>query len=178
MVVTHSKEMADSLRLYRNHGLVNRDEISTFGVNCRLDTLQAVVGNRLIDEAGSITDRRIANAQRYDEAFLNMEDYIQIPVRRSGVKHVYHLYVIRAAARDELLTYLQAQGVEAKIHYPIPLHLQEASRSLGYKEGDFPVAEADAKKIITLPAHQHLTPDEIQHTIAAVRTFYAERATT
>ena len=176
MVVTHSKEMSEKLRLYRNHGLVNRDEVSVFGVNSRLDTLQAVVGNRLIDEAGSITDSRIANARQYDEAFSEMGERIQIPVRRPGVKHVYHLYIIRAEARDELATYLQERGVEAKIHYPIPIHLQEASRPLGYKEGDFPVAESDAKRIISLPAHQHLTSEEIQYTIATVRSFYAELA--
>lgn len=175
VVITHSQEMAEKLRLYRNHGLVNRDEVSMFGINCRLDTLQAVVGNRLIDEAGTITDRRIANAHRYDEAFSRMGDHIQTPVRRSDVKHVYHLYIVRAQARDALLTYLQGQGVEAKIHYPIPIHLQEASRSLGYKQGDFPVAESDAGQIISLPAHQHLTDEEIQYTIDTVRSFYTER---
>jgi len=172
VIVTRSEELAEKLRLYRNHGLKNRDEVVMFGHNSRLDTIQAVIGNRLIAEVEWITNQRIVNAERYDKAFADMNEYIEIPVRRSGVKHVYHLYILRVERRDELYTYLNKQGVEAKIHYPIPVHLQEAARYLGYKEGDFPDAENDAKSVITLPAHQHLTEEEINYTIEKVRDFY------
>ncbi len=172
VIITRSAKLAEALRLYRNHGLVNRDEVSTFGGNSRLDTLQAVIGNRLIKQVKFITDQRIANAKRYDEAFADMGEYIRIPGRRPGVKHVYHLYIVRAKKRDELLSYLNERGVEAKIHYPIPVHLQKASKYLGYKEGDFPVSEEDSRTIITLPAHQHLTSDEIDYAIEQVRSFY------
>ena len=172
MIVTRSKELAEKLRLYRNHGLVNRDEVLIFGHNSRLDTLQAVVGNRLIGDVEAITERRIAVAGRYDEAFRELEGFIQIPRRRKGVKHVYHLYLVRVKRRDELLNFLNQNGVEAKVHYPIPVHLQEAARSLGYKRGDFPVCEEDCRNIITLPAHQHLTDEEIEYTIEQVRSFY------
>ncbi len=80
--------------------------------------------------------------------------------------------MIRVKMRDELLAYLHSKGVEAKVHYPIPLHLQEAARFLGYGEGDFPVCEDDSRTIITLPAHQHLTSDEIDFVIEQVRSFY------
>lgn len=173
MIVTHSDELAAKLRLYRNHGLVNRDEVVMFGVNCRMDTLQAVVGNRLIEQTAMITSRRIANAARYDRAFSDLRGAIQAPTRRRGVKHVYHLYVVRARRRDDLLAYLQQRGVEARIHYPIPVHLQKAAAYLGYREGDFPVSERDSRSIITLPAHQHLTEEEIEYTITCVREFYA-----
>ncbi|MDP6505602.1 MAG: DegT/DnrJ/EryC1/StrS family aminotransferase, partial [Planctomycetota bacterium] len=172
VIVTRSDEMAEKLRLLRNHGLINRDEVAIFGGNSRLDTLQAVVGNRLIGQTKWITEQRIATARRYDEAFADIEG-VRIPIRRPGVKHVYHLYVIRSDRRDELLSYLEENGVEAKIHYPIPVHLQKGAEHLGYSEGDFPKCEEDCKNIITLPAHQHLTDDEIAYTIEKVREFYA-----
>jgi dTDP-4-amino-4,6-dideoxygalactose transaminase len=172
IIVTQSAELAEKLRLYRNHGLINRDEVAMFGHNSRLDTLQAVIGNRLIEQVEWITEQRIANAKRYDEAFADLGEFIHIPKRRPGVKHVYHLYIIRVSRRDELLAYLHKNGVEAKIHYPIPVHLQPAAQYLGYKVGEFPVSEADSQMIITLPVHQHLTSDEIDYTIEHVRLFY------
>ncbi len=172
LIVTRSAELAEKLRLYRNHGLSDRDHAVMFGHNSRLDTLQAVIGNRLIDQVEFITNQRIANARRYDEALADLEEWIHIPKRRPGVRHVYHLYMIRVKMRDELLAYLHSKGVEAKVHYPIPLHLQEAARFLGYGEGDFPVCEDDSRTIITLPAHQHLTSDEIDFVIEQVRSFY------
>ena len=136
-----------------------------------LDALQAVIGNRLIRDAPAITERRIANAARYDDALANI-DGIEVPARRPGVRHVFHLYMVRAERRDELLRHLNDAGVEARVHYPIPLHLQEAARDLGYGEGDFPRAERDAKSVITLPAHPYLTPNEIEYVIDRVRAFY------
>jgi len=172
VIVTRSDDLADQLRRYRNHGLINRDEVQTFGCNSRLDTLQAVIGNLLIEEVEFITSQRIANARKFDEAFADMGEFIRIPERHPNVMHVYHLYLIRVSRRDELLAYLHRNGVEAKVHYPIPVHLQEAARCLKYKAGDFPISEADCKAIITLPAHQHLTPAEIDYTIDQVRSFY------
>jgi dTDP-4-amino-4,6-dideoxygalactose transaminase len=175
VIVTRSAKIAEQLRLYRNHGLTNRDEVTLFGTNSRLDTLQAVIGNRLIRQVEFITSQRIANARRYDEAFADMGEYIRVPTRRPGVKHVYHLYIVRAKRRDELLAYLNKNGVEAKVHYPIPVHLQKAAQHLGYKRGDLPVSEEDSRTIITLPAHQHLTSDEIDYTIEKVRSFYLKK---
>ena len=172
IITTRSEDMAKKLRLLRNHGLINRDEVEIFGGNSRLDTLQAVVGNLLIDKTEWITRKRIENANKYDEAFSGMENVIEIPKRRKGVRHVYHLYIVRVKKRDELLRNLNDRGVEAKIHYPIPVHLQKAAKYLGYKKGDFPKAESDADSIITLPAHQHLTEEEIDYTIETVKEFY------
>lgn len=173
VITTRSEELARKLRLYRNHGLVSRDEVEFWGINCRLDTIQAVIANRLFPELDFITNTKIKNANTYDAAFNKIPDCIQVPHRRSNVKHVYHLYIVRATKRNELLAYLQGKGIEAKIHYPIPMHLQPAAKSLGYKRGDFPKAEADCEKIITLPGHQHLTPEEIDYTIQTVYDFYS-----
>ncbi len=172
MIVCQSAVLAEKLRLYRNHGLINRDEVALFGCNSRHDTLQAVVGNRLIGQVDWITEQRIANARRYDEAFAELGEFVSIPRCRAGVKHVYHLYCVRAQRRDQLLRYLNENGVEAKVHYPVPVHLQRPARALGYKEGDFPVCEQDSRTIISLPCHQHLTLDEIDCVCERVRSFY------
>ena len=177
VVVTREDDLARQLRLYRNHGLVNRDEIEMFGINCRLDTIQAVVGNRLLPQLEFITNRRIEIALRYDQAWEDMADCLQPPRRRPGVRHVYHLYMVRAKRRDDLLRHLQARGVQAKIHYPKPIHLQPAASVLGYPPGRFPKAEQDCREIITLPAHQHLTEGEIEFTIRCVREFYRKAPT-
>lgn len=172
IIITKSAELAEKLRLLRNHGLVNRDEVVSFGGNSRLDTLQAVIGNMLIGQVEWITNQRIANAKKYDDAFADMKQFIRVPVRRAGVKHVYHLYMVRVEKRDALLDYLQRNGVDAKVHYPIPVHLQKGAQHLGYKEGDFPVCEADCRNIITLPAHQHVTQEEMDYAIGQIRDFY------
>jgi aminotransferase EvaB len=171
VVVTRDAALAERLRLYRNHGLVDRDHVAIWGVNSRLDALQAVVGNRLIGDVGAITERRIGVAARYDDAFRDV-DGIRVPVRRPGVRHVFHLYVLRVERRDELHAFLNERGVEAKVHYPVPVHLQAAARDLGYREGDFPCAERDASCVITLPAHPYLTDDEVAYAIEQTRAFY------
>jgi dTDP-4-amino-4,6-dideoxygalactose transaminase len=174
VVVTREDELARKLRLYRNHGLVSRDEIEFFGINCRLDTIQAVIGNRLFGQLDFITNRRIEVANRYDHAWREIGDCVAPPQRRSGVRHVFHLYMIRAHRRDELLQFLNKNEIEAKIHYPRPIHLQPAAKVLGYPPGRFPKAEQDCREIITLPAHQHLSDDEIEHTIHMVKKFYGK----
>lgn len=171
MIVTKSEDLRDKLRLLRNHGMINRDEIAFFGHNSRLDTLQAVIGNRLISQTAFITNTRIANARFYDDALGSIPE-IQIPKREPNVKHVYHMYMIRVERRDALLEHLQRSGIEAKVHYPIPVHLQPAAKHLGYREGDFPVAEDDSRRLISLPAHQHLTREELDYTIERVREFF------
>ncbi|MDI6735213.1 MAG: DegT/DnrJ/EryC1/StrS family aminotransferase [bacterium] len=172
IITTNSVEMDHKLRLMRNHGLENRDEVELFGYNSRLDTLQAIVGNHLIDEVAAITEARIRNAKMYDEAFSLLAPYITIPPRDKSVRHVYHIYMFQAKDRDELYKYLLNNEIDAKIHYPIPLHLQRASKNLGYKKGDFPVCETQCKSIISLPAHQYLKKEQIEYVIDKIKSFY------
>ena len=171
VITTNDLEIRDKLRLMRNHGMVNRDTYAFYAYNSRLDTLQAVVGLHLLGEVTAITDKRIEIAHLYDHAFADLTR-VRIPRRRAEERHVYHMYMIEAECRDDLLAFLKEQGISAKIHYPTPLHLQPASKHLGYKLGDFPVAEAQAKRIISLPVHQHLTNEEIEYVISKVREFY------
>jgi len=172
IITTNSKELSEKLRLLRNHGLKNRDEVEVFAYNSRLDTLQAIVANQLLNVMDAITEARIKNAKTYDDGLSDLTDYITLPPRKSSVKQVYHTYVIQARERNKLGAYLAGMGIEAKVHYPIPLHLQPASKYLGYKEGDFPVCEAQAKSILTLPVHQHLTEDQVTYVIDNIRKFY------
>jgi len=173
MVTTDDDAMAAKIRLLRNHGLKNRDEVACFGHNSRLDSLQAVVGLRMIGDAGAITDQRIAVAKRYDEAFADIPQ-IEIPKRKKGVRHVFHLYMLRVQDRDRLVKHCQERGVEAKVHYPIALPLQECCRNLGHLPGDFPNTERDCACIISLPAHQHLSSAEVARAIEVVREFYGK----
>jgi len=172
IATTNSKELSDRLRLLRNHGLKNRDEVEVFAYNSRLDTLQAIVANQLLNVLDAITDARIKNAKTYDDGLSDLTDHITLPPRKSNVKQVYHTYVIQARERNKLGAYLAEKGIETKVHYPVPLHLQPASQYLGYQEGDFPVCEAQAKSILTLPVHQHLTDDQVTYVIDNIRKFY------
>jgi len=174
VVVTDDDDMAAKLRLLRNHGLANRDEISLLGYNSRLDTLQAIVGNWLIGQTHDITQKRIDNGAVYDAAFADMPG-ITLPPRRTNVKRVFHLYIVFAEDRDALYQHCLDNGVEAKIHYPIPLYQQEGLKHLGYKAGDFPVTDRHADSIITFPTDQHLTREQLDIVIETVRDFYAKR---
>ena len=145
VIVTSDEELVEKLRLQRNHGLVDRDTVEQVGCNSRLDTFQAVVGNWLIPETQSISERRIANAGYYDQ-HLGALDPITIPPRPDDYRIVYHLYIVFAEDRDGLLQYCLDQGIEAKVHYPVPIYLQPGLAHLGHKEGDFPVCDEHTKK--------------------------------
>ena len=174
MIVTDDDAVADRLRLLRNHGLINRDEIEIFGYNSRLDSVQAIVGNWLIKDVQNITARRIDNAAYYDAGLAAVRQ-IRVPSRPTDCKRVFHLYIVFAEQRDALLDYCLGKGIEAKVHYPIPLYLQKGLAHLGYKPGDFPVTDRHAESIISFPCDQHLARDQQDYVIGAVRDFYAGR---
>lgn len=171
VIVTSDDKLDHQLRLLRNHGMRNRDEIEVLGYNSRLDTIQAVVGNWLIPQTQSIADRRIANAAYFD-THLGAMPQIRIPPRRADMRIVYHLYIVFAEQRDELLKYCVDRGIEAKVHYPVPLYQQDGLKFLGYEAGQFPVTDAHTKNIITFPCDQHLSREEQDYVIETVRGFY------
>jgi aminotransferase EvaB len=171
IVVTNDDAVNKRVRLLRNHGLRNRDEMEIFGYNSRLDSVQAVVGKWIVRQLPDIVERRMANAAYYDEGFRTIPQ-IRVPLRRNETKNVFLLYVLFAQNRDALLAHCIERGVEAKIHYPIPLHLQDALGDLGYKKGDFPVSERHCGEVISFPVDQHLSRDEQDYVIATVREFY------
>jgi aminotransferase EvaB len=172
VVVTNDDAMAEQVRLLRNHGLRTRDEATIFGGNSRLDTLQAIVALHLIDRLPGITEARIRNAAFYDATLAPLAPHVTIPPRKPNVRQVYHTYVIQARDRDGLLAFLARRDVEAKIHYPIPIHLQPAAKHLGYKPGAMPVTETQSRTILTLPVHQDLTQAQLAYVAATIREFY------
>ena len=172
VVVTNDDDMNRRLRLLRNHGLRNRDEMEILGYNSRLDSVQAVVGKWILRQIGDIIAGRIAAAAYYDTGLKDIPQ-VRIPTRQAHTKHVYLLYILFVEDRDALLQHCLAEGIEAKIHYPIPLHLQDALRPLGYKPGDFPVTERHCRETISFPVDQHLSRAEQDHVIETVRNFYS-----
>lgn len=172
VVVTNDDELARTLRLIRNHGMRNRDEIEILGYNSRLDTVQAVVGNWLIGMTEDITNARIANGNYYDDHFAGVTG-ITLPSRRANVKRVFHLYMVFAERRDELLAHCLENGIDAKVHYPVPLYQQDGLKPLGYTPGTFPVTDRHTDSIITFPVDQHLSREELDCVIKTVKAFYA-----
>lgn len=171
VTVTNDDKMADDLRLLRNHGLRGRDVIECMGYNSRLDTVQAVVGSWILKQAPWIADTRAEKAAYFDHGLRDISQ-VRIPLRRPNVKHTYLLYIIFAEQRDELLQYCLSKGIEAKIHYPVPLYQQPGLKKFGYKAGDFPVSDRHAKEMLSFPVDQHLTNEEQDYIINTVKEFY------
>ena len=172
VLTTTSREIFDKVMLLRHHGLRTRDEVEIWGYNSRLDTIQAIVANSVLDGLGDVTTARIRNAAFYDRALAPLAPHITVPPRRPGVRQVFHTYVVQAESRDRLREFLESRGVETKIHYPIPIHLQKTAESLGYKRGAFPVCEAQSERIVSLPVHEYLTEAEQQYVVDRIREFY------
>ena len=172
VIVTDDDDLEKQFRLMRNHGLADRDRVTLMGCNSRLDTIQAVVGNWILPQAKSISDRRIANAKYLDNGLKKIRG-ISIPPRPEKFRLVYHLYIIFAEDRDGLLQYCLERGIEAKVHYPVPIYRQPALDYLGYKMGDYPVADAHTAKIITFPCDQHLEQAQLDYIIKMVTDYYA-----
>lgn len=171
VITTNNYSLYKKLTLLRNHGLYGRDKVKICGYNSRLDTFQAVVGNWIIPKAKNIAKKRITNAKYLDENLRKIKG-ITIPERIKNWKIVYHLYIIFAKNRNKLLDYCLSKGIEAKIHYPVPIYRQPALKFLKHKIGDFPVTDRHAKSIISFPCDQHLSKKEINHIIKTVQNFY------
>jgi dTDP-4-amino-4,6-dideoxygalactose transaminase len=171
IITTNDIKHYNKLKLLRNHGLIDRDTVDICGYNSRLDTFQSVVGNWLLPKAHQIANKRISNAKYYDKNLSSIPE-ITIPPRPNNFKLVYHLYIIFAERRDELLNYCLKKGIEAKIHYPKPMYLQNAVKFLKHKTGDFPVTDGHTKKIITFPCDQHLSLKQMKYIINCVKKFY------
>jgi len=171
VIVTNDDEFAVKLRRLRNHGLADRDSVVMLGCNSRLDSLQAVIGSWLIDQVDFITTTRIKNAA-YLDGELGKLSQIRLPQRYNDRRLVFHLYIVFAERRDELLAHCRNAGVEAKVHYPIPVYRQEGLQPLGYRKGDFPVTDRHADAMISLPAHEHLTAKQLAYIVQTISDFY------
>jgi dTDP-4-amino-4,6-dideoxygalactose transaminase len=168
VLTTSDSTVYEQIKMMRNHGLKNRDECSFWGYNSRLDTLQASIALLKLSRLDVLNERFRFLAKRYSAA---LRGHVTIPVETEGYLQVYHRYVIRHPRRDELQAFLASRGIETKVNYPIPLHLQEAAKDLGYRRGDFPVAEKLAGEILSLPIYAELDDDSVDYVIENILQF-------
>lgn len=173
-VVTNEAQVAHTIRLLRNYGWAEgrRYYSALKGVNSRLDELQAAILRVKLRHLDAWNERRRAIAARYAGALAGLPDLV-LPREQPGAYHVYHLYVVRTPHRDALQQHLRARGVGTQVHYPVPVHLQEAYQDLGYRPGSLPETERAAAEILSLPLYPELTDAQIEHVCASVREFFA-----
>lgn len=178
VAIADDEELAARIRRLRVHGAGTTYFHDEVGINSRLDALQAAILRvRLRHLEGWNEERRIV-AGRYMMLFgeKGLLDFITPPAELPGGRHVYHQYVVRAKHRDELMKYLAERGITTRVYYPLPLHLQRCFAKLGYKKGDFPVAEALADDVLALPMFPELLPEEQERIVSEIAGFYAKHA--
>ncbi len=158
IVTTHDDSLAARIRLLRNHGLKNRDEVAEWGFNSRLDTLSAAVLRCRLRQLSTVTEERRRNAAFYRE---KLSSVVTCPQENSLEYAIYHLFMIQCDRRDQLKQFLWEKGIDTRIHYPTPIHLQPCSSNLECRKGAFPVAEAQAQRILSLPVHSALTMEQL-----------------
>ena len=172
LIVTNQPEIAERLKLLRNYGQEKRYYHKIKGFNSRLDEIQAAILRKKLVFLDAWNARRRENAAFY-HTLLQHEPLI-LPVEASYGKHSYHLYVVRVKVREPFQRFLSEQGVETLIHYPVPIHLQEAYADLQIKPGTFPVAEQCAQELVSLPLYPELQPAQIQMICACIHRFMNE----
>lgn len=169
-ITTNSNILADHIRILRNIGQTKKYHHTLLGYNSRLDTLQAAILRVKLIYLDRWNAKRRSHAELYDK--LLSEIHISGQKILNGHTSNHHLYVVRVKRRNALISFLKTKGIQCGIHYPIPLHLQKSLNFLGYKKGDFPIAEQSAREIISLPMFPELTRQEIHSVVAQIRTFY------
>ncbi len=173
VVATSDESVAEQIRLLRNYGQRVKYEHVIKGGNSRLDTLQAAVLRVKLAYLDKWNRARSVHAEHYTRRLGHLSKVVTPVVRYGGeFSHVFHLYVIRAERRDELLNFLLSAGIGCGIHYPRPIHMQPAFLDLGYREGDFPVAEQAAREILSLPMFPEMSDEQIEAVCESIERFY------
>jgi dTDP-4-amino-4,6-dideoxygalactose transaminase len=167
-VVTQNADLQEKIRILRDHGQTRKYHHAAVGWNCRMDGIQAAVLRIKLRHLETGNQLRRSHAARYDKAFDEIEEVIT-PGLTDGARHVYHIYAIRVQGRDEVMRFLAEKGIGCGVHYPIPVHLQEAYRGLGYARGAFPIAERCAEEFVSLPMFPELTPVQVEMVAEAVK---------
>ena len=169
-VVTNNEELDKKMRMLRDHGQAKKYFHSLIGWNARMDGIQGAILSVKLRHLEAWTEARRRNAKRYDELLRNVPG-ITVPVEAPNAKHVYHIYAIRVAERDRLIASLVEKDIHCGIHYPIPVHLLDAYKSLNLGKGSFPVAERSAAEFVSLPMYPELTPAQIDRVAGGIATF-------
>ncbi len=171
MLTTNDPALAERARMLRNHGRKDKYEHQFVGYGYRLDALQAAILDVKLNHLQTWNEQRRAHAAAYSRLLAGAG--VQTPYEPSHICGIYHIYAIELDRRDALLAYLKARGIEAGIHYPIPLHLQPVFADLGYKQGDFQNAERAAARELSLPMYPELTGEQIEQVAGAIKEFLA-----
>ena len=169
VITTNSDILACNLRLLRNHGLVDRDTVELLGYNSRLDELQAAIGSIRLAKLDDNTSRVRQIAGEYS---AGLSDLVTLPQSYLGSEPVFHNYIIHTENRDGLQSFLHGIGVETKIHYPVPIHLQECAENLGYKVGSFHISEYQSTNSLSLPIYPELTDEQVEIVISGIKGFF------
>lgn len=169
VITTSDPNLNSKLKKLRNHGLKNRDECEFWGFNSRLDPMQAAFASIKLQKLDSWNSRCRQIAEIYRS---ELKEFVVVPMDQKWEECVYHNFVIRSKNRDKLMQFLKIHGVDTRIHYPIPIHLQEAAKDLGYKKGDFPNAESYALSMLSLPIYPELSNEEVQYIIKMIKLFF------
>lgn len=168
-LLTNSDVLDNNARVYRNYGSEKRYYNKVVGANSRLDELQAGLLKVRLKHLDELTEERVKLADRYTRELNN--DLIKLPVVADKATSVWHQYVIRCEQRDKLIEYLNDKDIHTIIHYPIPPHLSEAYKYLGYKEGDLPITEHLANTVLSIPIYNGMTDEEQEYVIKALNSF-------
>ncbi len=166
-VTSNDEALLAKIRQLRDHGSKTKYEHEVFGYGERLDSLQAAILGAKLPRLEEWTEARRRHARTYNELFAGAD--VVTPYEAPNVRHVYHLYVIRVPNRDAMLAHLKSKGIDAGIHYPLPVHLQPAYLNLGYGETSLPFTEQVANEVLSLPMYPELTREQIEFVAAAVR---------
>jgi dTDP-4-amino-4,6-dideoxygalactose transaminase len=172
-LTTNDNEIARKARMFRDQGQSEKYHHDSYGHNYRMEAIQGAVLGVKLKYLPQWTAQRRAVAGKYRQLLGDLEQ-VSLPKEMPYAKHVYHLFVIRARRRDDLKAFLEQKGIGTGLHYPIPLHLQKAFQHLGYKKGDFPVAEKAADEILSLPMYPELTDQQIEYVCDSIREFYPQ----
>jgi dTDP-4-amino-4,6-dideoxygalactose transaminase len=170
-LITNDEVFARRARSLREHGSTVRYYHDEIGYNYRMEGIQGAVLGVQLPHLAEWNKRRRTIAHRYHE--LLADTPLKLPIEAPGCESVYHLYVVRHPSRDALKIHLELQGIGTALHYPHPLHLQKCFSSLGYKVGDFPIAERSARECLSLPIYPELTDAQIDYVAETIRTFTA-----
>lgn len=168
-IVTDNEEIYNKIKMLRNYGSAKRYYNDEVGMNSRLDEIQAALLSVRLKHMDELTDERKEAANFYLNNIAN--EKIILPKIREGSEHVYHQFVIRCEERDALIEHLNNKGISTIIHYPIPPHLAKAYEYLGHKKGDYPVTEAFANTVLSIPMYNGITKEEQMRVVDALNEF-------
>ena len=169
-VVTNCDQTAAKMRMFRDHGQSRKYHHQIIGWNARMDGIQGAILSVKLKHLPCWTESRRVNAGTYSDLLACIPNII-IPVEANYRKHVYHIYAIRTKNRDQLMNSLGEQGVHCMIHYPVPLHLQDAYKHLGFDIGSFPISEQCAQEYLSLPMYAELTVEQMKYVATTIKRF-------